>query len=182
MTYIKVFKKLQHAIFATNFPITYFKPKQIQVFKSISDHFDVIAVLPTGYRKSCLFQRLSGFLQQSNDQGKVIVLSPLNSVIIDQLSTLNELNIKAGILKDTSNSESSTPSLFSSLCSEADITNVSDDVKNGCMEVLFSHPKALFSDTCRAILKCETSQRKIAAVVIDEAHCIENWYDMFLWS
>ena len=182
MTYIKVFKKLQHAISATNFPITYFKPKQIQVFKSISDHFDVIAVLPTGYRKSCLFQRLPGFLQQSNDQGKVIVFSSLNSVIIDQLSTLKELNIKADIVKDTSNSESSTPSLFSSLCSEADIKNVSDDVKNGCVEVLFSHPEALFSDTCRAILKCETSQRKIAAVVIDEAHCIENWYDMFLWS
>ena len=109
-------------------------------------------------------------------------MSALNSIIIDQLNTLKKLNIKAGILKDTFNSESSIPSLFPSLCSEADIKNVSDDIKNDCVEVLFSHPEALLSDTGRAILKCETYQKKVAAVVIDEAHCIENWYDMFLWS
>ena len=85
---------------------------------------------------------------------------------------MKKLNIKASILKDTSNSESSTPSLFLTLCSETDIKNVSDDVKNGCEEVLFSHPEALLNDTGRAILKCEAYQRKIAAVVIDEAHCI----------
>ena len=85
---------------------------------------------------------------------------------------MKKLNIKAGILKDASSSESSTPSLFLSLCSEADIKNVSDDVKNGCVEVLFSHPEALLNDNGRAILKCEAYQRKIAAVVIDEAHCI----------
>ena len=160
MAYIKVFRKLQDTIFATNFPTIYFKPKQIQVFESTLNHFDVIAVLPTGYGKSCLFQ-LFQFLVQN---------------------TLKKLNIKAGILKDTSNSKSSTPSLFPSLCSEANIKNVSDDVKNGCVEVLFSHPEALLSDTGRAILKCETYERKIVAVVIDEAHCIENWYDMFLWT
>ena len=85
---------------------------------------------------------------------------------------MKKLNIKAGILKDTSNSESSTLNLCLSLCSEKDIKNVSDDVTNGCVEVLFSHPEALLNDTGRAILKCEAYQRKIAAVVIDEAHCI----------
>ena len=72
MVYVKVFRKLQDAISATNFPITYFKSKQIQVFESILNHFDVIAVLPTGYEKSCLFQLLPEFLQQSNEQGIVI--------------------------------------------------------------------------------------------------------------
>ena len=90
MAYIKVFRKLQDAISATNFPTIYFKPKQIQVFESISNHFDVIAVLPTGSGKSCLFQLLPGFLQQSNEQGIVIVLSPLNSIMIDQLNTLKK--------------------------------------------------------------------------------------------
>ena len=182
MAYIKVFRKLQDTIFATNFPTIYFKPKQIQVFESILNHFDVIAVLPTGYGKSCLFQLLPGFLQQSNEQAIVIVLSPHNSIIIAQLNTLEKLNIKVGILKDTSNRESSTPCLFPSLCSKANTKNVSGDVKNGCVEVLFNHSEGLLSDTGRAILKCEIYQRKIAAVVIDEAQFIENWYDMFLWS
>ena len=82
MAYIKAFRKLQDTISATNFPTIYFKPKQIQLFDSILDHFDVIAVLPTGYEKSCLFQLSLGFLQQSNEQGIVIVLSPLNSITI----------------------------------------------------------------------------------------------------
>ena len=72
MAYVKVFRKLQDAISATNFPIIYFKPKQIQVFERILNHFDVITVLPTGYEKTCLFQLLPGFLQQSNEQGIVI--------------------------------------------------------------------------------------------------------------
>ena len=84
MAYIIVFRKLQNAISATNFPTIYFKLKQIQVFKSILNHFDVTVVLPTSYRKSCLFQLLPGLLQQSNEQGIVIILSPLNSIIIDQ--------------------------------------------------------------------------------------------------
>ena len=38
MAYKKVFKKLQDVISATNFPTIYFKPKQIEVFKSILNH------------------------------------------------------------------------------------------------------------------------------------------------
>ena len=45
--------------------------KNIQVFEGILNHSDVIAVLPTGYGNSCLFQLLSGFPQQSNEQGIV---------------------------------------------------------------------------------------------------------------
>ena len=84
MACIIVFRKLQDAISVTNFPTIYFKPKQIQVFKIILNHFDIIEVLPTSYGKSCLFQLLPGLLQQSNEQGIVIILLPLNSIIIDQ--------------------------------------------------------------------------------------------------
>ena len=71
MACIIVFRKLQNAISVTNFPTIYFKPKQIQVFKSKLNYFDVIEVLPTSYRKSCLFQLLIGLLQQTNEQGIV---------------------------------------------------------------------------------------------------------------
>ena len=110
--YIKVFRKLQDAISATNFLTIYFKPKQIQVFESILNLFDVIAVLPTGYGKCCLFQLLPGFLQQSNEKGIVIVLSPLNSIIIDQLNTLKKLDIKDDILKDPFNNERQTSRMY----------------------------------------------------------------------
>ena len=52
--------------------------------------------------------------------------------------------------------------------------------KNGCVEVKFSHPEALLSDTGKGTLKCEICQKNVAAVVIDKAHCIENWYDMLV--
>ena len=72
MAYIKIFKNLQDVISATNFSTIYFKPKQIQIFESILNHPDVIAVLSTGYGKSCLFQFLPGFLQQLNEHCIVI--------------------------------------------------------------------------------------------------------------
>ena len=102
---------------------------------SILNRFDIIAVSPTVYGKSCLFQLLPGFLQQSDEMGIVIVVPSL----IDQLNTLKKLNIKVDILKDSFNNESSVSSLFSSLSSQEYIKNVSDDVKNVCVEVLFSH-------------------------------------------
>ena len=74
------------------------------------------------------------------------------------------------------------PQAFFLACVLRQTSRVSGDVKNGCVEILFSQPEALLSDTGRNILKCETYQRKAAAVIIDEVNCTENWYNMFLWS
>lgn len=132
-TRCNIYYKLSHSLFQT---------KTVPGIKCILNHFDIIAVSPTAYVKSCLFRLLPGFLLQSEEKGIVIVVSPLNPIIIDQLNTLKKVNIKTDILKDVFNNESSISNLFSSLSSEEDIKNVLDDVKNVCVKVLFSRPKS----------------------------------------
>lgn len=199
MAHTQVFSKLQNALSKTNFPTIYFKPQQIQIFEHILDGLDVIAVLPTGYGKSCLFQLLPGMLfgSEPNEKGIVIVVSPLNSIIIDQINTLHKLNIKANILKETNNADFKIPDLYpqsqnnknncsgaseeSGCCSNSNeftggIEDLPEDVKNGLLEILFSHPEALLSESGRKLLKSQVYQKKVVAIVIDEAHCIESWW------
>ena len=204
MAYIKLFEKLQNSLCSTNFPTIYFKPKQIQIFETILNGLDVIAVLPTGYGKSCLFQLLPRMFcdPNVNEKGIVIVLSPLNSIMIDQINTLNKLNIKAKIFKDLNNCELKIPDLFpqsnetndcsgdsscesgcSNLIKEVAKDNkIPDDVKNGLLEILFSHPEALLSETGRKLLKSLPYQKRVVAIVIDEAHCIESWWVFSFFS
>ena len=109
MEFKKIFSNLQHALCTTNFPVVCFKPKQIQVFENILNGSDVIAVLPTGYGKSCLFQ-LFPRMVRSDSKGIVIVVSPLNSIIIDQINSLRKICIKADIFKNPKDTESAMPS------------------------------------------------------------------------
>ena len=53
-------------------------PKQIECFKYLLKGFDVIAVLPTGFGKSILFQLLPDLLPAKSESNIVIVACPLN--------------------------------------------------------------------------------------------------------
>ena len=74
------------------------KEKQLEVLNSLYKGNDCIAVLPTGYGKSIIFQILPWFFQKKFNQPEpsvVIVVSPLNSLMQDQLLQLRRSNIKA---------------------------------------------------------------------------------------
>ena len=81
------------------------KVKQVICLQAIYHGRDVVAVLPTGYGKSIIFHLLpSLFLYKINyEHGAaahpvVIVVSPLNALIKDQIRRLQEENVKAAIL------------------------------------------------------------------------------------
>lgn len=80
-----------------NFPDINFKPKQVQVFQEILNKKDVVAVLPTGYGKSILFQLLPLIIPKKSKRNIVVVLTPLNSIISDQLETMKKYNIDAAV-------------------------------------------------------------------------------------
>ena len=89
------------------------KVKQVICLEAIYHGRDVVAVLPTGYGKSVIFHLLpSLFLDKINyERGAahpvVIVVSPLNALIKDQIRRLQEGNVKGAILnvKKKTNSE-----------------------------------------------------------------------------
>ena len=81
------------------------KPKQVKCLEAIYFGRDVVAVLPTGYGKSLIFHllpslfydKLTSLRSASNNHAVVIVVSPLNALIENQIQRSYQGNIKAGI-------------------------------------------------------------------------------------
>ncbi|XP_068757766.1 ATP-dependent DNA helicase RecQ-like [Montipora capricornis] len=135
------------------------------------------AVLPTGYGKSVIFHLLpSLFFDKINyERGAaahpvVIVVSPLNALIKDQIRRLQEGDVKAAILnvKKKTNSED----LEFKALSDANLSQLRD----AKYEVIFTHPEAFI--TCKQgieLFQTAKYQRNVHAIVIYEAHCILEW-------
>lgn len=147
------------------------KPKQKEALqKIVLDGKDCVIVLPTGYGKSLVYQLLpSLFDRVSKDSSKgksvVIVVSPLNALIDDQINKLNTLGVCCASLR------------FSG--EEADARfegSFLENLQAGNFQLLFTHPEvAVNNKHCRELFLSNHYQRNVVAVVVDEAHCIIEW-------
>ena len=137
----------------------------------------VVAVLPTGYGKSVMFHLPPSLFLDKINCGRraaqshpvVIVVSPLNALIKDQIRNLKEGNVNAAILnvKNKTNLEDLELDF-----SDTNLTQLSDAI----YEVIFTHPEAFIS--CKQgleLFQTEKYQRNVHAIVIDEGHCILEW-------
>lgn len=134
---------------------TSFRPKQEEVISSALAGEDVLAILPTGGGKSICFQ-----VPAMMKDGLAIVVSPLISLIKDQVQNLRARGIKAVAVHSGMTAR------------EIDITL--DNAAYGDYKFLYLSPERLRSDLFR------TRLRKMAVnfLVVDEAHCISQWgYD-----
>ena len=67
------------------------KPKQLEVFSALYNFKDCIAILPTGYGKSLLYQLLPWLLQKESVRPRVVVVvTPLSSIMQDQVLGLTK--------------------------------------------------------------------------------------------
>lgn len=154
------------------------KEEQILAVESVVNSKDVLAVLPTGFGKSLIYQILPGvfdFLsmhQHSAAKGKalILVVSPLNALMQDQISKLNERGVSAYMVKgqkvnvEDSRGEEYRASLPMSTLKEPNC------------RILFVHPEVCVDDKhFQAFLKSSTYQKRVKAVVVDEAHLIREW-------
>lgn len=175
---LNVFQRLQYALSCCDFPTFCFKPRQVLCFEKLLNGMDVIAVLPTGYGKSVLYQLLPLFLPTKKTSNIVIVISPLNSIIEDQTIALNKIGIPCDSLKvkmetyicdelfsDEENQEQQ----------DEQTLTISLKILHGKASVLFAHPEAALSESGRKLFRSDIYQNNVVACVIDEAHCIEMW-------
>ena len=91
---------LDFAMNSLNLPFK-LKAKQVDTLRALYSGQDVIAVLPTGYGKSIIFQLLPWLMQAKHGRPRpmiVLVICPLSSIMQDQVESLRERGIKACFL------------------------------------------------------------------------------------
>ncbi|MCU1285137.1 MAG: recQ [Acidobacteriales bacterium] len=134
------------------FGIESFRPGQQQAVESILNSKDVLCVMPTGAGKSLCYQ-LPALIQG----GLTIVVSPLISLMEDQVQQLRDRNLPALLLN-------------SSLEARAQ-REVITALKNGFSGLFYLSPERLFMPTTHALL----NSLKPKLLVVDEAHCVSIW-------
>lgn len=112
---------------------------------------DVLAVLPTGYGKSLIYQSLPLIYDyvESSTSSLVIVVSPLNALMQDQVEKLKE-KINVTVLK------------------QGNANSLNDA---GSCKILFAHPEVLVTVNFRSF----PLRDKVKAIVVDEAHLVVEW-------
>jgi ATP-dependent DNA helicase RecQ len=141
-------RRLLHTVFG----IEHLRDGQQRVIDSVLDGKDTLAIMPTGSGKSLCYQIPARILG-----GMTVVVSPLISLMKDQLEKLGELGIHA-------------EQVNSSLSAEEERTALAAIAEGRC-EIVFCTPERLTMTEFVEVLK----PLDIALVVVDEAHCISQW-------
>ena len=129
-----------------------FRQGQREIIEKILEGKDVLGVLPTGGGKSICYQ-----LPALMKDGLTLVISPLISLMKDQVDALREDGIKASFINSSLDFETYIDTLNS--------------VKKGEIKLLYISPERLENDFFREFLK----DINLAFAAVDEAHCISQW-------
>ncbi|PSS28853.1 ATP-dependent DNA helicase Q-like [Actinidia chinensis var. chinensis] len=137
-----------------------FRPLQHQACKATLAKQDCFILMPTGGGKSLCYQ-LTATLQR----GVTVVISPLLSLIQDQIITLN---LKFGIPATFLNSQQ-TPSQAAAVLQELRKDEPS-------CKLLYVTPERIAGNALfQEILKCLHRKGQLSGFVVDEAHCVSQW-------
>ena len=175
---VKLFSRIQFSLESTNYGYFILKPKQVTCLENLLNGRDVLAVLPTGFGKSLLFHLLPTFLPIKSVLNIILVVTPLNSIIKDQVHTLRDKGITAGVLQTERLQTSTHEKLFETeedVMSPDTLSLVDQKIVDGKISIVFAHPESVLNDEGRKILTSPVYQNNVVACVIDEAHCVEMW-------
>ena len=165
-------------ILAGKFGYYNFKEKQRESFKAVAQRKDAIVILPTGYGKSVIFQSIP-FNLSLRDTGSLdtnniaIIVTPLNSLIHNQVSKLVDLGIKACSL-DFTGTEAHTYEIVGPDQIKASVPLL--DITSGKYNLLYAHPEAILSPSGRRLV--HQIRKNVVYLVVDEAHMIMEWYEL----
>ncbi|XP_033724737.1 mediator of RNA polymerase II transcription subunit 34-like [Pecten maximus] len=172
------------------------KEKQIETLKCAYELRDCIAVLPTGYGKSLIFQLLPFFMQKKHGMESpmiTLVVTPLNSIMEDQVMSLQRVGIQACFLdydgkkgtRYTFDTHDSGDEEAEGEDQDQDDTVVAkdvdiNDVMKGKYQLVYAHPETLTkSKRVASMLRSKTYQDRTGAIVIDEVHMVTEWGEGF---
>ncbi|KAF0134793.1 MAG: ATP-dependent DNA helicase RecQ [Candidatus Saganbacteria bacterium] len=129
-----------------------FRPLQEEIVNHVVSGKDCFVLMPTGGGKSLCYQ-----LPALKFDGITVVVSPLISLMKDQVDALRACGIKAELINSTL-----APMQIDKICLSA---------KNGEVKILYIAPERFALKDFQEFLKTLT----VSLVVVDEAHCISEW-------
>lgn len=148
-------------ILRTRFGLQGFRPNQAEAINETLSGNDVVVLMPTGGGKSLCYQ-LPALVTTGSTHGTTIVVSPLISLMQDQVYHLKNRNIPAEMLN--------------SKLTAAERSAVFARLKNNDLQLLYISPEMLsISTVVRSVLHKLYLANCLARIVIDEAHCVSAW-------
>lgn len=129
-----------------------FRDAQEKVIESILNKKDTVAIMPTGAGKSICYQIPALLIQ-----GVTIVISPLISLMKDQVDSLKEMGVKATFINSSLNNLEIQERIF--------------NANMGMYDLIYLAPERLESEEfCRSL-----NELNISLIAVDEAHCVSQW-------
>jgi len=128
-----------------------FRPGQRRIIDAVLAGRDCIGVMPTGAGKSLTFQIPARILP-----GTVLVVSPLISLMKDQVDALTRVGYRAAVINSSIGFDERRERLA--------------QLRRGDLELVYVAPEGLEGSLRSLVASCP-----ISLVVVDEAHCISHW-------
>lgn len=139
-------------ILKTYFGYESFRSGQKQIISHILNGEDSLGIMPTGAGKSICYQ-----IPACIFDGISIVISPLISLMKDQVDNLNQIGIPSAYLNST--------------LSEKDYIQTLENISHNIYKIIYVAPERLESDNFINLL----NSLDISMIAIDEAHCVSQW-------
>ena len=141
-----------HAILKSVYGYSAFREGQEDVIGAILDGRDVLGVMPTGAGKSLCYQ-----IPALAMEGCAIVISPLISLMKDQVNALTQAGVPAAFL-NSSLSERQTAAALS-------------NARGGKYKIIYVAPERLLTERFLSL----AAEMNPSMIAVDEAHCISQW-------
>jgi len=137
------------------FGFSSFKGNQEAIIRNLLEGKHTFVLMPTGGGKSLCYQ-LPALLME----GTAIVISPLISLMKNQVDSIRSLSSEEGVAH-----------FLNSSLNKAQITKVKEDIKSGKTKLLYVAPESLTKEDNIQFLR----GIKVSFYAVDEAHCISEW-------
>lgn len=141
---------------------------QAPVLRCALKREDALVLMPTGGGKSLCYQLPALLLR-----GLVVVVCPLLALMQDQVAALRRRHVRVEMLSSLATAAERRATQDALLRQAADSDSDSDRTER--VELLYTTPEALATESVRQLLSTLHERSAVALVAVDEAHCISSW-------